>query len=64
MAADRTKPLSPPVTITEEYLAALLGEIRDLADRVQVLVNQRTPPTPDDGTIPLKEPKRGKGRVS
>lgn len=63
MAIDRTKPLSPPVTISEEYLAALLGEVRDLADQVKVLADRLQPPPLDDGTVVLKEPKR-KGRAS
>jgi hypothetical protein len=53
MAQDR-RPLPPPVSISEEYLAAVLAELRAIRDQL----DQQQPKAPEAGTVVLREPTR------
>lgn len=64
MAADH-KPLTPPVTIAEEYLAAIVTELRGLRADLDELRTQLVPPlasTTEDGEERLIEPARPAGK--
>lgn len=54
--------LPSPVTVTDEFLRAILSELQATNELLALLVAQGEPPVaPASDTVELKEPKKRKG---
>ena len=56
-----TSNLPAPATVDQEYLAAILAELRTINERLAALMGQGQPEPPPAGEVVLREQAKRKG---